>query len=62
MTKQFQFWTVRNKGAQYIGCYRATTATAAIDTCLRDQNIMRSQFRLSMRTVWKAEDFTASVE
>ena len=62
MTKQFQSWTVRNKEGQYIGTYRATTATIAIDTFLRDQNIMRSQFRRSMRTVWKAEDFTASVE
>ena len=63
MTKQFQSWTVRDTQGYYIGCYRATTATAAIDTLLRDQNIMRSQFRRSMRgPSFKAEDFTASVE
>jgi hypothetical protein len=61
--KEFQFWTVRCKQGFYMGTYRATTPTAAIDTFLRDQNIMRSQFRRSMRgPSFKAEDFTAAVE
>lgn len=53
-------YTVRNASGQFLGSYRASSATAAISALCRDQNVYRSQFRRSVSI--DAATLTASVE